>query len=89
MTTIYAERMAIEVDGDGDAVLMLHGLGGTSNTWTALVAAFARMKRVRFDLPGSGRSDRVEGALSIARYVQAALRARAPPGGAPAPLLGP
>ena len=62
--------MAVEVDGDGDAVLMLHGLGGTSNTFTAIEPAFARMKRVRFDLPGSGRSDRVEGALSIARYVK-------------------
>ena len=70
----YVDRMAVEVDGDGDAVLMLHGLGGTSNTFTAIESAFARMKRVRFDLPGSGRSDRVEGALSIARYVEAALR---------------
>ena len=69
--------MAIEVDGDGDAVLMIHGLGGTTNTFTALAPAFARMKRVRFDLPGSGRSERVEGTLSIARFVQASLRALA------------
>jgi 3-oxoadipate enol-lactonase len=74
MTTRYIERMAMEVDGEGDAVLMLHGLGGTSNTFTAIEPAFERMKRVRFDLPGSGRSDRVEGALSIARYVEAAVR---------------
>ena len=88
MTTLYADRMAIEVDGDGDPVLMVHGLGGTSNTWTALAGAFARMKRVRFDLPGSGRSDRVEGALSIARYVQAALRALAVAGVERAHVVG-
>jgi 3-oxoadipate enol-lactonase len=70
--------MAVEVDapvgGGGDAVLMIHGLGGTSNTWTALLPAFARFTTLRFDLPGSGRSHRVEGPLSIDRFVQAALR---------------
>ena len=67
MTTHFAERIAVEIDGDGDAVLMLHGLGGTSNTWAALAPAFTRFKRIRPDLPGSGRSDRAEGPLSIAR----------------------
>ena len=32
MATAIVERMAVEIDGEGDAVLMLHGLGGTSNT---------------------------------------------------------
>ncbi len=75
MPTRFIERTAVEIDGDGDAVLMLHGLGGTSNTWTPMAPAFARAQRVRLDLPGSGRSDRVEGPLSIALYVQASLRA--------------
>jgi pimeloyl-ACP methyl ester carboxylesterase len=88
MTTIYAERMAIEVEGEGDPVLMIHGLGGTSNTWTPLAAAFARMKRIRLDLPGSGRSDCVEGPLSIARFVQAALRALASAGVERAHVVG-
>ena len=88
LTTTYAERIAIEVDGEGDPVLLVHGLGGTTNTWTALGAAFARMKRIRFDLPGSGRSDRVEGPLSIARFVQAALRALAVAGVERAHVVG-
>ena len=88
MSTFYADRVAIEIDGDGDGVLMIHGLGGTTNTWTALAAAFARMKRVRLDLPGSGRSDRVEGALSIARFVQASLRALAAAGVERAHVVG-
>jgi 3-oxoadipate enol-lactonase len=62
---VFVERIAVEVDGDGDAVLMIHGLGGTTNTFTPLAAAFARYKRVRLDLPGSGRSARIQGDLSI------------------------
>ena len=27
-------RMAVEIEGDGEPVLMVHGLGGTSNTFT-------------------------------------------------------
>jgi 3-oxoadipate enol-lactonase len=88
MATLYTERIAVEVDGDGDAVLMVHGLGGTSNTFTALASAFSRMKRVRLDLPGSGRSDRVEGTLSIARFVQASLRALAVAGVERAHVVG-
>jgi pimeloyl-ACP methyl ester carboxylesterase len=80
MTTRFIERTAVEITGDGDAVLLIHGLGGTSNTWTPLGAAFARARRIALDLPGSGRSDRVEGSLSIALYMQAALRALAAAG---------
>lgn len=71
------DRIAVDIDtptGGGDAVLMIHGLGGTSNTWTALMPAFRHHETIRFDLPGSGRSHRVEGALSIDRFVQSALR---------------
>jgi 3-oxoadipate enol-lactonase len=77
MTTEFIERIAVELEkpvGGGDAVLMIHGLGGTSNTWTALLPAFQRFETLRFDLPGSGRSSRVEGPLSIDRFVAAALR---------------
>jgi pimeloyl-ACP methyl ester carboxylesterase len=80
MTTRFIERTAVEITGEGDAVLLIHGLGGTSNTWTPLGAAFARARRIALDLPGSGRSDRVEGSLSIALYMQAALRALAAAG---------
>jgi pimeloyl-ACP methyl ester carboxylesterase len=75
MTTRFVERMAVEIDGEGDAVLMIHGLGGSSNVWTPVMSTFARYKTVRPDLPGSARSARVEGPLSIERFVQAMLRA--------------
>ena len=66
---MLVERMAVESEGEGESVLMLHGLGGTSNTFTPVLAAFARHRTVRFDLPGSGRSHRVEGPLSLALFI--------------------
>src|SRR5262245_8409332 len=74
MTTRFVERMAVEVDGDGEPVLMIHGLGGTSNVWTPLLPALSRHRTIRPDLPGSGRSWRVEGPLSIGGFVEAMRR---------------
>jgi pimeloyl-ACP methyl ester carboxylesterase len=74
MPTRFIERMAVESDGAGEAVLMIHGLGGTSNVWTAVLPALARHRTIRPDLPGSGRSHRVEGSLTIGRFVEAMQR---------------
>ena len=74
MATQFVERMAVETDGSGEPVLMIHGLGGTSNVWTPVLPALHRHRTIRPDLPGSGRSHRVEGPLSIERFVQAMQR---------------
>jgi 3-oxoadipate enol-lactonase len=74
MTTRFVDRIAVEVQGDGDPVLMIHGLGGSSNVWTPLAASLARCKTIRPDLPGSARSVRVEGPLSIDGFVRAMIR---------------
>ena len=63
MSTQFVDRVAVEIDGAGDAVLMIHGLGGTSNFWTPVLPALSRFRTIRPDLPGSGRSHRVEGPL--------------------------
>lgn len=65
------DRMAVEDEGEGDAVVCVHGLGGSSNTFTPLMPVLARHRVLRVDLPGSGRSQQAEGALSIARFVEA------------------
>lgn len=69
MAVHLIDRVAVEDEGEGPAVVCVHGLGGSSNTWTPLMTALARHRVVRVDLPGSGRSQRVEGTLSIERYV--------------------
>jgi 3-oxoadipate enol-lactonase len=63
------DRIAVEEDGEGPAVVCVHGLGGDSNTYTPLMPAMARHRVIRVDLPGSGRSQRAEGPLSIERFV--------------------
>ena len=67
------DRVAVEEEGEGPAIVCVHGLGGSSNTWAPLMPALARHRVIRIDLPGSGRSQRVEGALSIEGYVETLL----------------
>ncbi|HYP71000.1 MAG TPA: alpha/beta hydrolase, partial [Variovorax sp.] len=73
MTLHLIDRLAVEEEGDGPAVVCVHGLGGSSNSWTPLMPVLSRHRVIRVDLPGSGRSQAAEGALSIDRYVQALL----------------
>ena len=65
---VNGKEIAVEQQGDGDAVVMVHGLGGTSNSWFPQVGPLARFFRVvRLDLEGSGRSP-ATGDLSIDRF---------------------
>jgi 3-oxoadipate enol-lactonase len=66
-------RIAVEEEGEGPTIVCVHGLGGSSNTWTPLMPAMARHRVIRVDLPGSGRSQRCEGVLSIDLYVDAMI----------------
>lgn len=65
MSTQFFNRIAVEIDGEGDPVVCIHGLGGSSNNWVPVMGVLSRFKAVRIDLPGSARSSRVEGPLSI------------------------
>jgi 3-oxoadipate enol-lactonase len=48
----------------------VHGLGGSSNTFQPLMATLGRHRVLRVDMPGSARSSRVEGPLTVARFVE-------------------
>jgi 3-oxoadipate enol-lactonase len=74
MATRFVDRIAVEVEGAGEPVLMIHGLGGSSNVWTPVLPSLVRFRTVRPDLPGSARSARVEGPLSIDGFVRAMVR---------------
>ena len=75
MTFHSFDRVVVEDEGEGPPVVCVHGLGGSSNTWTPLMPALARHRVIRIDLPGSGRSQRAEGPLTIERYVEALMHA--------------
>jgi len=73
MTLHVFDRTVVEEEGEGDAVVCVHGLGGSTNTFTPLMPALARHRVVRVDMPGSARSQRVEGPLTIERFVETLL----------------
>jgi 3-oxoadipate enol-lactonase len=54
---VHGKELAVEVDGDGPAVLLVHGLGGTSNFYQVQADALAeRFRVIRVDSAGAGRS---------------------------------
>ncbi len=79
---------ALELEGDGLPILLLHGYADSADTWRQVLALLARRGRraVAFDLPGFGTADRLgrdpilpqldEFARAAVRY--AAGRERAP-----------
>jgi len=68
------ERMAVEIEGQGAPIVLVHGLGGTSNFYTPQAGALAeRYQTIRPDLPGSGRSPAQE-QTSIQGFVDRLLR---------------
>ena len=76
-STARIEGIVYETDGPetaAETVLCVHGLGGSSNTWSAVMPALQRQRVIRLDLPGSGRSAAASGELSIDRFVSACLR---------------
>jgi pimeloyl-ACP methyl ester carboxylesterase len=63
LRTRAAGRISILSAGRGEAVLCVHGLGGTKASFLPTVAALAGSYRVvALDLPGSGESDKPIGA---------------------------
>ncbi len=74
----FVDRMAVDVDGEGDAVVMIHGLGGSANTWTPLLSVLTRHRVIRPEMPGSARSARAHaveaGPLSIATLAASVRR---------------
>ena len=67
---VRGKKLAVEKQGSGEPVVMLHGLGSTSNVWEPQVRALAdRFTVLRYDLEGAGRSP-FTGVLSIDGWVR-------------------
>lgn len=74
MTTATIGPIVAEVAGEGFPIVMIHGLGGTSNMFEPQVRALNGYRTVRFDLPGAGRSAR-PAQLSLEIMIEGVLRA--------------
>lgn len=66
MTDIRLGSMVTECNGAGSPVVMIHGLGGTSNSFAPLLDKLANYQVLRPDLPGAGRSATRPGQPGIA-----------------------
>lgn len=75
MSTVTIDGMVTEIDGDGDPVIMVHGLGGTSNTFQPQMEALRDFRVIRVDLPGAGRSPAGHATPSIESFAEALVRA--------------
>ncbi|MBV9218889.1 MAG: alpha/beta fold hydrolase [Methylobacteriaceae bacterium] len=75
MTTVSLGRLVAEVSGEGPAVVMVHGLGGSSNIFQPQMDALSGFRVLRLDLPGSARSPKLFEPLTLAGLTQATVSA--------------
>ena len=70
--TIHGYRRAFVHGGSGPAVLLIHGIGDSSDTWREIIPTLARDHTVIApDLLGHGRSDKPRADYSVAGYANA------------------
>jgi pimeloyl-ACP methyl ester carboxylesterase len=69
-----APAIAYRVEGEGPAVLLIHGVGGDSSNWDAIAARLReRFRVVAMDLRGHGRSGRIQGPLDAIDFARDAV----------------
>src|SRR4051812_35906238 len=88
MTTVSVGTLVAEVQGDGFPVVMMHGLGATSNLFHPQLAVLGSYRVIRVDLPGAGRSPRPLEPLSMEAMTSAVVTAMRSLGVARAHLVG-
>jgi pimeloyl-ACP methyl ester carboxylesterase len=82
------ETRALELEGSGPPLLLLHGFADSADTWRILLDRLGRADRraVALDLPGFGTADRLRGDRPVLEqltdFAAAAVQRFAPDGGA-------
>jgi 3-oxoadipate enol-lactonase len=88
MTSASVGRVMFEIDGEGPSIILVHGLGGSSNSFQMLLGALRGFRCVRPDLPGSGRSQPPFGKLTMTTFVDAVAEVVQTVGNTPVHLVG-
>ena len=69
MITVNGLDVFYEARGTGDSVLLVHGLGSSTEDWEPQVDALARaFTVVAYDVRGHGRTDKPAGAYSVSQF---------------------
>jgi pimeloyl-ACP methyl ester carboxylesterase len=67
--TLHGDRVAYRDEGTGEVLLLVHGMGGSSNTWSGVIPLLAKKYRVIApDLLGHGESDKPRGDYSVGAF---------------------
>jgi len=66
------ETRALELEGDGPPLLLLHGFADSADTWRRLLERLARAERraLAIDLPGFGEADRLDRSRPIVAQLE-------------------
>jgi pimeloyl-ACP methyl ester carboxylesterase len=75
MSTVDLGYLVAEVSGEGFPLVMVHGLGGSSNTFQPQMAVLSGYRVIRVDLPGAGRSRAAPETLTIESMTEAVVSA--------------
>jgi pimeloyl-ACP methyl ester carboxylesterase len=66
---LHGDRVAYRDEGTGEVLLLVHGMGGSSDTWSGVLPLLAKKYRVIApDLLGHGESDKPRGDYSVGAF---------------------
>ncbi len=69
MIDLHGEHVAYRDDGTGEVLLLIHGMGGNSNNWRAIIPTLAKKYRVIApDLLGHGQTAKPRGDYSLGAF---------------------
>jgi len=86
---IENSRFYYEVHGEGEPLILIHGLGSSTRDWELQVPAFAKyFKVITLDLRGHGRSAKPAGPYSMAMFAEDTAHLIKEIGAGPAHILG-
>lgn len=69
MLDLHGDRVAYRDEGAGEVLLLIHGIGGSSNNWRAIIPTLSTKYRVVApDLLGHGQTDKPRGDYSLGAF---------------------